>query len=230
MTDYTFEELKSLLDLNVSIRDHAVFRYITNAAIERYLINTGWEFYGYQGTRPIRYYRKRRSETNFFLTIPEKYYADHVANVYDVVKTLGEIEERSQLQIYLDLRAISYLSDGMEKIGCFLCEGRSDDIVQLTGNFYSTLCVICKEEAKRNLVLFEAKLKMTHEELGLICQTTPHKLGSLWERYEWCDGSFQDVGTSCAGFQAAVKMTNEELLEKTERKEYESQDEENATS
>ena len=93
----------------VSIRDYDAVEDLLFADVEEYLVATDWELEGQLGDRPIAVYKKRRYEV---LVGRREDYGDRPQRIAQAVELIAEVEKRSELEVYWDIRSTRHGTEG----------------------------------------------------------------------------------------------------------------------
>ena len=93
----------------VSIRDHGATEDMLFADVEEYLVETGWDFEGQLGDRQIVTYRKGDREV---LVGRNDSFADRPQVIAQIIGIVAEVEKRSELEVYWDVRAARHGTEG----------------------------------------------------------------------------------------------------------------------
>ena len=91
--------------MQVAIRDRTALESLSVLSVRAYLISRGWTLDGAWGRRGLAsLYLKEQGENSWDLVVPNlDTVSDYARRMFEVVTTLAETEERSQLEVYYDL-------------------------------------------------------------------------------------------------------------------------------
>ena len=104
----------------VSIRDYGATEDMLFADVEEYLVETGWDFEGQLGGRQIATYRKGDREV---LVGRNDSFADRPQVIAQIIGIVAEVEKRSELDVYWDIRAARH---GAKSLGFDVWPVRKD--------------------------------------------------------------------------------------------------------
>ena len=86
----------------VDIREYSATEDMLFADVEEYLVENDWRFEGQMGVRPIAVYRKGGREV---LVGRDDRFADRPGVIAQIIGMVAEVEQRSELEVYWDIRA-----------------------------------------------------------------------------------------------------------------------------
>ena len=104
----------------VSVRDYGATEDMLFADVEEYLVESGWDFEGQLGGRQIATYRKGDKEV---LVGRNDSFADRPQVIAQIIGIVAEVEKRSELDVYWDIRAARH---GVRSLGFDVWPVRKD--------------------------------------------------------------------------------------------------------
>ena len=92
----------------VQIRDRAALSSLSIVSLRSYLNSCGWNNEGPWGKRPATIYTKEHGGRSWEILVPARdTIADYAESMAEAVSILASVEERSQLNVFYDLRGVS---------------------------------------------------------------------------------------------------------------------------
>ena len=91
--------------MKVQIRDGDALRQVSPAKLRAYLETTDWALYEIWRERIAVWVKEKDGQTHQVLAPLSDHYDTYAMRIAEAVKTLAEVEERSQLFVYFDLMA-----------------------------------------------------------------------------------------------------------------------------
>lgn len=91
--------------MNVQIRDRAALSSLSIVSLRAYLVARGWSNEGQWGERPITIFAQEKGGRTWEILVPNRdTIGGYVEGMAEAVAVLAEVEERSQLDVFYDLK------------------------------------------------------------------------------------------------------------------------------